>query len=106
MSAKCKVVFLSPRREGLGPSAVLMTRGMHSINYIDYPAGTRLTAAEKKRATKQLMRSCRELSRGLGGDAPKKESYAAYKRRMKRIADRARRTPGFVPYRAAPYERD
>lgn len=37
---------------------------------------------------------------------PKKESYAAYKRRMKRIAERARRTPGFVPYRAAPYERD
>lgn len=36
----------------------------------------------------------------------KKESYAAYKRRMKRIAERARRTPGFVPYRAAPYERD
>jgi len=61
--AKCKVVFLSPRREGLGPSAVLMTRGMHSINYIDYPAGTRLTAAEKKRATKTLMRSCKELSR-------------------------------------------
>lgn len=36
----------------------------------------------------------------------KTESYAAYKRRMKRIAERARRNPRFVPYRAAPYERD
>ena len=44
----------------------------------------------------------------FSGDAPvpKKESYAAYKRRMKRIAERARRNPRFVPYRAAPYERD
>jgi len=41
-----------------------------------------------------------------GAQSPKKESYAAYKRRMKRIAERARRTPGFIPYRADPYERD
>jgi hypothetical protein len=33
------------------------------------------------------------------------ESYAAYKRRMKRIAKKAQRTPGRAPYRAAPYER-
>ena len=61
--AACKVVFMSPRRPGLGPSAILMTRDMRSINYIDYPAGTRLTAAEKRRATKQLMKGCKELSR-------------------------------------------
>ncbi len=61
--AACKVVFMSPRRAGLGPSAILMTRDMRSINYIDYPAGTRLTAAEKRSATKQLMKGCKELSR-------------------------------------------
>lgn len=61
--ATCKVVFMTPRRAGLGPSAVLITRDMRSINYIDYPAGTRLTAAEKRRVTKQLMKGCKELSR-------------------------------------------
>lgn len=59
----CKVIYMPPRHRGLGPSMVMFDHRRKSINYIDYPVGTRLSTAEKKRATAQLMRGCKELAR-------------------------------------------
>ena len=97
--AACKVVFMSPRRSGLGPSAILVTRDMRSINYVDYPAGTRLSAAEKKRVTKQLMKGCKELSRRRGGFRDGVPAAAPAPAASKPTAPAAAPVAGWWPFR-------
>jgi hypothetical protein len=63
---KCSVKFQDSR---LGPSAVLFDAQGRSINSINYPRGTKLTAKDKERARKLLQPSCGARRRGLS-EAP------------------------------------
>jgi hypothetical protein len=68
---KCSVKFQTSR---LGPSAVLFDAQGRSINAINYPKGTKLTAKDKERAKKLLQPSCRALRRGLS-EAPEGDKF-------------------------------
>lgn len=58
MAAKCTVKF---QRSPHGTAAVLMHKGA-SLNYMSYPRGHKLTAAEARRAKRILMAGCDELA--------------------------------------------
>lgn len=57
---KCTVEF---RHSKYGPSAILFNQYGQSINSINYPKGSRLSATEKARARRQLMKSCKRSRR-------------------------------------------
>lgn len=59
--AKCTVVFEGGHDR---PAAILYARDGRALNAMNYPRGTMLTAKERARARKRLMKGCAELSRG------------------------------------------